>query len=395
MKHTIKINLLLVILLLLVPQTAIATNPPGDWWGKVTINEMKHSNSAIVTAHINNQLVSSSVVGALKDDYYLIHIEGQKSDIIYFKVNGFNVSQEPQNWSVGDHPELNLTIEIPITGQYDFNQITATKNETLILNNSDNIDTILEIKLKADITNETMVIKKTETNPTGKTLDGLYTLNKYIFIISENITNAMDSTILKIYYSDKDTQDNNIEETSIRIAYWNETMGEWTYLTSSVNTEENYVWTNLTHFSLYGLFGDLKAFCGDGTCNNGETCTSCPADCGQCPPHNPSDGVSTSTSFPNTQEDQSEQNQTIINTSIEAPALQIEENKTTIIADDNDGIKQKTITPNQQEIPEDYLQTPSRFIFLETLLRPNYVVVYGIILLILIILYFRTHNKIN
>lgn len=45
--------------------------------------------------------------------------------------------------------------------------------------------------------------------------------------------------------------------------------------------------TNTVSFTV-----DLGEYCGDGTCNNGETCSSCQADCGACPPSNPDTGSS-------------------------------------------------------------------------------------------------------
>jgi hypothetical protein len=32
---------------------------------------------------------------------------------------------------------------------------------------------------------------------------------------------------------------------------------------------------------------EKEPFCGDGTCNTSETCSTCPADCGSCPPPSP------------------------------------------------------------------------------------------------------------
>ena len=47
---------------------------------------------------------------------------------------------------------------------------------------------------------------------------------------------------------------------------WNKTTGEIRF--------------NVTGFSVYEV---VEAFCGDGYCDNGEDCSSCPGDCGRCP----------------------------------------------------------------------------------------------------------------
>lgn len=104
---------IMLFLILLLPTVAFASSPPADWWGKVTIiNGI--SNGATVSAYVNGELRSTAVVGALKSDYYLIHVEGQSNDIVYFKVNSYDVSEPPQNWSAGDHSELDFAITIPV-----------------------------------------------------------------------------------------------------------------------------------------------------------------------------------------------------------------------------------------------------------------------------------------
>lgn len=105
--------LIIAFLIFLLPMAVFASGPPADWWGKVTISNMD-SNGAIVSAYINGELRSTAVVGALKSDYYLIHVDGQSGDVVYFKVNGYDVSELPQNWSAGDNSELNLTVTLPV-----------------------------------------------------------------------------------------------------------------------------------------------------------------------------------------------------------------------------------------------------------------------------------------
>src|SRR3989344_7562169 len=73
-----------------------------------------------------------------------------------------------------------------------------------------------------------------------------------IDITAPNIN--FDSATLKINYTDQEIQ--NINESTIKLYYYNETTAAWTQLDSIINTNENYVQINLTHFSTYGIFGD-------------------------------------------------------------------------------------------------------------------------------------------
>lgn len=42
-----------------------------------------------------------------------------------------------------------------------------------------------------------------------------------------------------------------------------------------------YYW--IDNISIYSTSGQVQEYCGDGSCNNGETCSSCSQDCGACP----------------------------------------------------------------------------------------------------------------
>lgn len=58
----------------------------------------------------------------------------------------------------------------------------------------------------------------------------------------------------------------------------------------SYNILEHTLAFNVTGFSEYRVVEGL--YCGDGNCNNGETCNSCVADCGSCPAPSPGGGSS-------------------------------------------------------------------------------------------------------
>ena len=51
---------------------------------------------------------------------------------------------------------------------------------------------------------------------------------------------------------------------------------------SAVTVGNGYASLNVTGFSTYEMTG--RVWCGDGQCNGGESCSSCSADCGSCPP---------------------------------------------------------------------------------------------------------------
>jgi len=150
-----------------------------------------------------------------------------------------------------------------------------------------------------------------------KAPDNLYGIK---FIEIKNIT-PMNSTFatIRIHYTNAEVR--GLDENSLSIYYWNESRSDWDKLSSVVNPDNNYVEANVTHFSLYGLFGSTpvvmgppgptgpagatgpagpagspgpageimnittikeipaKAVCGNAICEVGESCSICPSDC--------------------------------------------------------------------------------------------------------------------
>jgi hypothetical protein len=97
--------------------------------------------------------------------------------------------------------------------------------------------------------------------------------------LEENLRNILGWSILRLYYDPNVVSSRHINENSLAIYYYNENVGAWEKISSSINKMDHYVEANVTHFSVYGLLGEISPYCGDGVCNNGETYSSCPQDC--------------------------------------------------------------------------------------------------------------------
>ncbi|MCK5460038.1 hypothetical protein KAI52_02900 [Candidatus Parcubacteria bacterium] len=86
--------------------------------------------------------------------------------------------------------------------------------------------------------------------------------------------------VLTFYYTDSDI--GGIDESSLMVYRWNGS--EWVVLSDSVvDTGLNKITATSQNFCYYIILSDNPSlFCGDGSCNNSETCDTCPADCGSC-----------------------------------------------------------------------------------------------------------------
>jgi len=73
--------------------------------------------------------------------------------------------------------------------------------------------------------------------------------------------------LIKVNYTDEDVSNNNLVESSLRLYWYNESSGNWIKLEttsptwvygSGVDTANNYVWANVSHFSDYAVGGELE-----------------------------------------------------------------------------------------------------------------------------------------
>ena len=68
--------------------------------------------------------------------------------------------------------------------------------------------------------------------------------------------------MLKIYYSEDELVESRLNESGLVIRYYNESDGEWEVFEGAVggvNETGNYVWANVSHFSLFGVFGEFPS----------------------------------------------------------------------------------------------------------------------------------------
>ena len=173
---------------------------------------------------------------------------------------------------------------------------SSQANQTLVVDLRDNMSLVMEMFFNHTTNN--YCVNVTEHKSAGGSMT-LEPLNKFfdINIDDENLV----WVFVKVYYTDSQINSLGLDESSLRLHYYNETSGDWSVVANSgVNTIDNFAWANLTHFSLYGVFGSKVApatthrrygstggitiVCGDGFCTKAiESCSSCPEDCGVCP----------------------------------------------------------------------------------------------------------------
>ena len=105
------------------------------------------------------------------------------------------------------------------------------------------------------------------------------------YIEIENNDSSIGPTRLEIPYSDI----GSLEPHNLKIYRFDLDSYTWLLINSTVNTTGHYIWADIDHFSLFGIFG-REAYCGDGYCNNDENSDNCPQDCPKPPSPSPPGG---------------------------------------------------------------------------------------------------------
>ena len=73
--------------------------------------------------------------------------------------------------------------------------------------------------------------------------------------ITVNNTGAAVNATIRIYYTLDQLKALGIDESSLKIHYWNATSSQWIAVESHVNTTEHYVWAIVDHFSIWAIMG--------------------------------------------------------------------------------------------------------------------------------------------
>ncbi|MFH0861151.1 MAG: CehA/McbA family metallohydrolase [Candidatus Altiarchaeota archaeon] len=104
-------------------------------------------------------------------------------------------------------------------------------------------------RASAEVTyTEPVEVQIQEVNDPG---DTEYSIDRFIEYTANT---SFEEATIRINYSEEGL---DVDERTLRIHYWNETTDEWQQITrSGVNTDDDYVWADVNHFSIYTAIGE-------------------------------------------------------------------------------------------------------------------------------------------
>jgi hypothetical protein len=182
-----------------------------------------------------------------------------------------------------------LTIAIVYTNT----SLNITANATASINVS-GANVTLILYAGENVTNAEINITLSYVNPTNASLS--HKLDKYIIVEGNKLTNISYS-IIRVYYTDEEITNAGLDESTLKLYYWNTSNANWYYcgqiesgelgwpycLSSGVNVSANYVWSNVTSFSNFtiaGLLANGQSCTADGECASGHCCSgTCMSSC--------------------------------------------------------------------------------------------------------------------
>ena len=149
-----------------------------------------------------------------------------------------------------NNPEINLNGNV--TSIEQLQTMIDAYNMTEI--EAPGADTNITFYLNSSVTS-TVTIAGADVDPSGATA-GLTYLKGINVEIDTNTEGALEWALIKIYYNQSELDALGIDENTLRIYYFNETLGNWQLEPNQgIDTINDYVWANVTHFSLFGAFG--------------------------------------------------------------------------------------------------------------------------------------------
>ena len=136
-----------------------------------------------------------------------------------------------------------------IQAQTQDNQSNSTQTQKNFIREIETENNIAYLKIYSDtnLSDAVIIINHSDLTQSDK--------NK-LKVIEINSNISFNSAILRINYTDAEI--GNLNESSLKLFYYNEGLNLWEEISAVINLNENYIEANLTHFSVYGIFGDLN-----------------------------------------------------------------------------------------------------------------------------------------
>ncbi|MBI4158909.1 hypothetical protein HY500_01470 [Candidatus Woesearchaeota archaeon] len=239
------------------------------------VHQIKTEKSSTNTSYKNSTVQTRDIsqIKQIKSITFSQELNSQAIGYKYSKDKGLTWDSLPDNVSGLDVQEIRFSATLysdekstpilkGITLVYDKIQpkLSFEIDKSGLINVSANIPVtinssnfLLNVTTKQDVANANISIRKF----TNASIEILNPLGEFMDIdIDESLKNSLDSVVIRIPYNEEDISSKNINESTLKLYYYNESDNTWIPLTSNVDVTNNIIEAALPHFSIYGVFGN-------------------------------------------------------------------------------------------------------------------------------------------
>lgn len=197
-------------------------------------------------------------------------LNGQNISYYYSLDSGSSWNSMPSNNNLSEvsasSGKVRIKADIAVNGSetpiiYDFSVSYYDKPQNpteLLIDARNESNVLINIRAISAISTDSISITEYSANSKNST-PSLKELGKYIDITADDaIKQNLTTMTIRIYYTDVDIANANLNEETLRIHYFNDTNNQWQVLNSTVNATGNYVEVTIDHLSTFGIFGEEK-----------------------------------------------------------------------------------------------------------------------------------------
>ncbi|MEA3515227.1 MAG: cadherin repeat domain-containing protein, partial [Nanoarchaeota archaeon] len=262
----------------IVSGTGVITNNTlldfGSYSLNISVNDTSNNvNSTIITVTVSdttnpeltqpsNQTINYGVAFGLQivaaDNHNLSSYS--VDDSTNFAINSSGYLSNNTLLSVGTY-SLTITVSDSSSNQNSSSmdvtvQLVETANAPANVSTDIDLseaDANMTIYLEDNVTTVEVIVQEETATPNGTTasLTGVKAID---ITVDSSTSGNLTWAEIRIYYSDADIS--GLDEANLKMYFYNTSAGDWQLADpQGVNAASNYIWANVTHFSVWGIFG--------------------------------------------------------------------------------------------------------------------------------------------
>jgi PGF-pre-PGF domain-containing protein len=216
---------------------------------KSSINHSIINKSAIINSSIYDSsitcavITNSEVVSTSLDDVILEDALVANGNIL-----SGNISIKGTKYAIS---KKNKISELIIGSDQRDSDLVGITNKNLVIN-TQNSNTCFNISAKRDYFAASMSVQKSSVPPQGIP-EFTNNVGGYVYAnASLNLVNSTDWLNISVFYDQNEL--GALDESTLKLRYFNESARSWEDLpVSGIDLTENYVWCNITHYSVFAL----------------------------------------------------------------------------------------------------------------------------------------------